>query len=399
MQNILGINISTLSKKDVLKKISFFLEDTKPHYIITPNPEIILKATGKDEEYFHILNKADIAVADGFGLKIAAWLKLGSVPRITGADLLLDVLKLLNSKNKRVLVLNWKNGLSTKNEIVETVNKSFPNLILHVTDTDNRGKDLNHEEIDKFAPDFIFVNFGAPYQEKYIFHNLHSFSSLRCAIGIGGAFDFLTGKIRRAPVAMRYLGLEWLFRLIKQPKRYKRIFNATIVFFYKFLIWNFIKPHLYRPNVACLAYKKENHGYKVLLVKRSHRIDHWQLPQGGTDNEPLKVAGLRELKEELNNGNFKHIASFKNLYKYKFHDSYDSSGVKSVDATGYKGQKQGLTIAEFTGKDEDITLNYFDHKEWRWVDSDKLLDEIHECRIKSTKIFLQKFKETIKNHK
>jgi N-acetylglucosaminyldiphosphoundecaprenol N-acetyl-beta-D-mannosaminyltransferase len=392
MLNILGINISQLKKTKVIEKIDSYLKSDNSHYIITPNPEIILKAIGKDEEYFHVLNQANISIADGFGIKLAGWLKLENTPRITGAGLVLEILSLLEDSKKKVLVLNWENGLSTSLEIEKFIKKKYKNLKLKVINCDKLGKNLNYDEINKFSADFLFVNFGAPFQEKFIFHNKNKFNNLKCAIGVGGAFDFLTGKIKRAPKILRLLGLEWLWRLLLQPKRYKRILNATVVFFYKFLLWHFITPHFYRPNVVCMTYKKDEERFKILIVKRSDLENHWQLPQGGTDGENLENAGIRELNEELNSDKFIFKKSFKNLHKYLFDNSRNgTTGIKSGFITGYKGQKQGLIIAKFTGNDSEIKVNFFEHSKWAWVEDSNLIEKVHECRKKSAKIFIEKF--------
>jgi len=81
MLNILGVNVSTLKKKEILDKIKLFLADGKQHHITTPNPEIILEAQ-KDEELFYILNQADLSIPDGIGLKFAAWAMGGDLERI-----------------------------------------------------------------------------------------------------------------------------------------------------------------------------------------------------------------------------------------------------------------------------------------------------------------------------
>ncbi|MEK7068120.1 MAG: NUDIX domain-containing protein, partial [Patescibacteria group bacterium] len=171
----------------------------------------------------------------------------------------------------------------------------------------------------------------------------------------------------------------------------------------------FIRPLLYRPDVACLLYKKEDgrinsvelsgaakssRGVKVLLAERRHPLGHWQLPQGGTDGEDLITAGTRELREEIGTRKFKPVACFKNLYKYEF-GATPSRGVKAKQIEGYKGQKQGLFIAEFIGQDEDITINFWDHRAWRWVDLDKVADEVHKYRREATKIFIDKFKSIL----
>ena len=86
------------------------------------------------------------------------------------------------------------------------------------------------ERIDNSGADVLFVAYGAPRQELWIARNLDKLTSVCVAVGIGGSFDFISGNVKRAPAVMRKFGLEWLFRLFVQPSRFKRIFNALIVF-------------------------------------------------------------------------------------------------------------------------------------------------------------------------
>lgn len=236
--NILGVNVNNFTKKQVLAKIKEFLTDGLKHQIVTPNPEIILAATGHDEELFYILNKADLAVPDGVALKFAAWLMGVNLSRITGADLAKDILKLAEEQGRRVAVFNWRNGLSKAEEIKSALAKKFPGLEAQVEEVGLEAPP-DFSRIIKFLPEIIFLNLGAPYQEKFIFHNLTKLPSVKIGMGVGGAFDFLTGRIKRAPKIFRIFGLEWFWRLIKQPRRWRRIYRATIVFSIKFLIWRF----------------------------------------------------------------------------------------------------------------------------------------------------------------
>jgi len=397
--NILGVNISTLSKKEALREIEQFLIDGGQHQIVTPNPEFLLTA-GHDEEFFYILNKADLAVPDGIGLKFAAWAMGRNIHRITGADLVKKILEKskVKSQKSKIAVINWKSGLSKKEDIERVLREKYNNLEFLIKDVDREirnlpvqpaGWKLEIGNLADFKPDILFVTLGAPYQEKFIFYNLPKLPSVKVAIGVGGAFDFLTGRIRRAPKIMRLIGLEWLWRLIKQPWRAKRIYNAVIVFPWKFFKWRFILPFLYRPNVVCLLYKKEGDGYKILLAERRDEPGHWQLPQGGTEGEDIIAAGVRELSEEIDCDKFKPKASFNNLWKYKFNKK--TGKYKANRHVGYKGQKQGLFIAEFFGKDSDIKINFWDHSNWKWVDSKNLVNEVHPIRRRATKIFLEKF--------
>lgn len=126
----------------------------------------------------------------------------------------------------------------------------FPNLnivgfsrgpkILEITDPPKQnesGLDINVEEnkktietINQAHPTILFVAFGMGKQEKWIFENLKKMPSVKIAMGIGGAFDYISEKVKRAPLLARKLGLEWLYRLIKEPKRIVRIWNATVGF-------------------------------------------------------------------------------------------------------------------------------------------------------------------------
>ncbi|MFH1583405.1 MAG: WecB/TagA/CpsF family glycosyltransferase [Candidatus Falkowbacteria bacterium] len=236
--NILGININILTKKQALVKIQNFLTGGRQHFIVTPNPEIILEAIGGDEELFYILNSADLSLPDGIGLKLAAWAMGKNLKRITGADLTLKILKMAEEKNYKVAVFNWGGGLSTASEIKNKLEKKFPKLEFYIEDIE-RDVSFNLTEAVNFAPAIIFCTLGAPYQEKFIFHNLTKLASVKIGMGVGGSFDFLTGRIKRAPKIFRIIGLEWLWRLIKQPWRWRRIYNAVIVFPIKFILWRF----------------------------------------------------------------------------------------------------------------------------------------------------------------
>lgn len=395
--NILGINISNLNKKEVIGEIQKFLIDGRQHFIVTPNPEIILLATKyDDEELFYILNRADLALADGVALKFAAWLMGKNLYRISGSDLLVNLLKMAEDDKKRVAIINWRSGLSNASAITKTLGKMFPYLKFYVYET-ARQIEFNFTEINEFRPDIIFCALGAPWQEKFIFHNLKKISSAKLAMAVGGSFDFLTGKIKRAPPWLRKIGLEWLWRLGKQPWRYRRIYNAVIVFPLRFISWYFVRPWFYRPNVVCLLYKRINDKYFIFIVERRDWPGHWQLPQGGRDGDDLKKAGSRELKEETGTDKFKPIVTFKNLWKYKYDKNIMVHQLAKKELN-YIGQKQGLFIAEFFGQDRDIKISYWDHRDWKWIEAERLIDTVHPIRKEATRIFLEKFKEVLSHN-
>lgn len=394
--NILGVNITNENNTRILEKVYSFLDGNKAKYIVTPNPEIILK-TKKDEELFYIINNADLSLPDAMGLKISALFLGKNLKRFTGADLTSILLDYSEKNNYKIAILNWQGGLSRKEDIEKALQKKYPKLSFYIQDIDREGKLTNLEKLNQFSPHLLFSTLGSPWQEKNIFYLKDKIKNLKIALAVGGSFDFVAGKKIRAPWVFRRVGLEWFWRLLMQPARIKRIYNATIVFIYNFIIWRFIHPLKYRPNVACLLYKKENNSIKILLVRRNKKEEHWQLPQGGTDGETIQKAGERELREELGNNKFEKIASFNYLYKYKFPDNFNSKYNAPANLIeGYKGQKQGLFIAEFVGEDRDIKINFWEHKDWMWADVKEVLKIVHPARKEAMTIYLNKLEKFIK---
>lgn len=390
---ILGVKIDNIRKKEALKEIEGFLVSNKQHYVVTTNPEFLVEAQ-KNEEFYHILNRASLSLADGFGIIL---MSLFFPPRvkehIRGSDLTEDVLLLAEKSSYKVYILNWEQGLSKKDEIKNALKNKFPELIAEIQNTDREGKNIDLRRINRFSPDILLVSLGAPYQERVVYHNLFKISSVKLAMGVGGTFDFLTKRIRRAPKLLRELELEWLWRLVRQPKRYQRILKAILIFPYLALVEKIIHPFFYRPNVACLMYKKNGDKINIFLAERQDEPGHFQLPQGGTEGQSLKSAGRRELMEELGTDKFDVRASFKNVHKYKFRKyPYKKVNGDFYKHTNYKGQRQGLIIAEFRGNDYDIKILPYDFSCWKWVPVDKVLDEIAPIRRRGLEKFLEKFK-------
>ena len=198
MVKILGIKLNTEPKTEILNRIRSWLSSPRQHYIVTPNPEIVLLAQ-KDEEYFYILNHADISLPDGIGLKFAA-LTLGkNIPRITGSDLTQDILIMAQESQDPILIINWEKGLSSANDISVALENIYPRLQFEIWDVD-RAEALKPDWKPRATiAKIMFAALGAPYQEKFIFHQLAKIPTVKVALGIGGSFDFLTHKIKRAP--------------------------------------------------------------------------------------------------------------------------------------------------------------------------------------------------------
>jgi N-acetylglucosaminyldiphosphoundecaprenol N-acetyl-beta-D-mannosaminyltransferase len=242
--NILGINITGGSRKAVEEKIWNYFFNGKNDYIVTANPEIVLKAV-EDEEYRQILNSASMIIVDGFGLKIAGLFMKKNPPRFTGVDLCQKIIEKASINKKRICALSWVHGLSNKNEIETSIKRKYPTLEFKVFETEREvSSELDlFKSINDFKPEILLVGIGAPWQEKFIKRHINKLPSVKLAIGVGGSFDLLSGKIKRAPNFMRALGLEWLWRFFMQINsrdRRKRIYTAVFVFPYKFIKWRLI---------------------------------------------------------------------------------------------------------------------------------------------------------------
>jgi N-acetylglucosaminyldiphosphoundecaprenol N-acetyl-beta-D-mannosaminyltransferase len=233
--NILGVLIDNLKKSEVLRTVEQFLSDVRQHYIVTANPEMIVAAQ-KDEKFLEILNKADLSVPDGFGLILAArYLRRPLPERITGVDLMLDICQIAEQKNYSVYLFGGKEGVAQK--AADSLQKKFSQL--KIAGTENGGiisdqqSTADNQQINSAKPDILFVALGAGKQEKWIAKNLQNLPSIKIAMGVGGAFDFISEKVKRAPRWIRKIGFEWLWRFFMQPWRFKRIFTATIKFSWK----------------------------------------------------------------------------------------------------------------------------------------------------------------------
>ncbi len=226
---LFGVSISRASRNGVLAQIEDFFSEPRFHRIVTVNPEFLVLAT-KDTLFKASLEKADLCVADGFGIVLASFFRGEKIVRFPGADLVKQILTIAERKNYSVSLALKKDGLSSYEEIKGVLLKKHPNLRII--------SELTQAEI-------IFCNFGAPEQEIYLENFRSNPGNIRLAIGVGGSFDYLTGKLKRAPLWMRSFGLEWLWRLILQPKRWQRIWNAVVVFPVKVLFsWQNTKKRL-----------------------------------------------------------------------------------------------------------------------------------------------------------
>lgn len=229
--HLLGIDIDTLNRSELLARCECWLSEAGGfHRIATVNPEFLLLAD-QNASFRQALTAADLRIADGFGIVLAAWLRGVSLERFPGADIMEALLQIAHAQKIPIYLAIRKDGLSSYAEVRAAILKQYPGMKVEGADLESR-QSLD-STIQNPGSKIIFCNFGAPEQEIFLESLRAQPGSIRIAMGVGGALDYLTGRIARAPRLLRRLGLEWLWRLIQQPSRLGRIWNATAVFLWR----------------------------------------------------------------------------------------------------------------------------------------------------------------------
>ena len=227
---ILGTKVHNITLSQAVMYAEGFLNSTRQHYIVTPNPEIVVRAR-RNRAYRRILNSADLSIADGVGLVWASRLLFNKSKaiktRITGVDFMHEFLRVANDYGCTVLLLGGEDSAAKKS--ASRLKQRFPTINFYAIENIH-SPHLDFLIREVFRPDCIFIALGAPRQEQWIHANLSRYPTIKVAMGVGGAFDFISGQLPRAPEVMRGLGFEWLWRVALEPWRAKRVFNAAIVF-------------------------------------------------------------------------------------------------------------------------------------------------------------------------
>ncbi|SFE11324.1 N-acetylglucosaminyldiphosphoundecaprenol N-acetyl-beta-D-mannosaminyltransferase [Lentibacillus persicus] len=223
---IMDIDFVNTTQKELLQNhIAPRLEAEKKSFIVTANPEIVMQ-TREDPRYKKSVQSADYVTPDGVGVLMAAkYLKLPLKERIAGYDLMLDLLQYANEHKLSCYFLGAKEEVNEK--AVAEVKKQFP--AIHIAGRHHGYFDIDDEtitsEIERSKADLVFVALGLPRQELWISRHIDKFSK-GLFMGVGGSLDGLAGTFKRAPDIWIKLNLEWLYRLLKQPTRFKRILKV-----------------------------------------------------------------------------------------------------------------------------------------------------------------------------
>ena len=271
-EDVLGVGIDSNPVNRLLRKICYRLENDKKFYIVTPNPEIIMLAQS-DELLKKALNEAEISIPDGIGVVGAIkflsllsskkafiqvpqyvlqglrvgfsiffnrdWLTEG-IKVIKGRDMFLNLVKIADKRGLKVVLLG--NRQKSAQKAMKKLEIKFKNVRFYAysgpifdrsalpkTDKEKRTESKIIKNINIAKPDFVFVGFGAPRQEKWVSKWIGKLNT-KCMMVVGGTFDYVSGTRKPIPEWIEELNLEWLWRLLTGSQKLKRVYKAVPMF-------------------------------------------------------------------------------------------------------------------------------------------------------------------------
>lgn len=227
---ILGVRIDPPTRAEAVERLLGYLRGTEQRHVMTPNSEMLVEAR-RNPDFRALLNRADLNIPDSTGLLWAARVTGQRLPeRVTGVDTVTDLCARL-ADEQPVFFLGAEEGVAEK--AAAELKRRNPRLRIAGTYAGSPRPEDAAEIIgliNASGARLLLVAYGAPKQDEWIDRHLKDLPSVRVAMGVGGTFDFLAGVQVRAPEVFQRLGLEWGWRLLREPKRLPRILRATVVF-------------------------------------------------------------------------------------------------------------------------------------------------------------------------
>ncbi|HLP17679.1 MAG TPA: WecB/TagA/CpsF family glycosyltransferase [Bacteroidota bacterium] len=251
--DILGVAIHNLTLDETLRAMTEMALSGQPHHVMTVNPEFVMIAQ-RDPDFRSVLERATICVADGMGIIWGSRI-LGRPlkERITGSDTIPAFAHRAAQYGIRIFLLGAAPGVAEETAAILTARN--PGLVIAGTFAGSPRAEEEDEIcrlIERSRAHVLLVAYGPPKQDLWIART-QSRLRIPLAIGVGGTFDFIAGKVRRAPVWMQKLGLEWLFRLLREPRRWRRM--LTLPEFAAAIVREKIFP---QPNEIRWSVKRQN---------------------------------------------------------------------------------------------------------------------------------------------
>lgn len=232
-QTLLGFNIDTCALEDALSYAKSLIETGQGGQIVTINPEMI-DFGANNPEFTRIVNNSALVIPDGIGIKVGFKLLGINVPRIAGIEFSRRMLDECAKNNFAVALVGAKPEILEKTVIKLKEEINGLNIV-YARDGYFKNQEDVINELKEKAPQFVLVALGFPKQEEFI-AQARQILPQAVMIGVGGSFDVWSGQIKRAPVIYQKLGIEWLYRTIKEPKRFKRIFPNLPRFVFRVIL-------------------------------------------------------------------------------------------------------------------------------------------------------------------
>ena len=232
----MGFRIDNLSFEEGINAAMDLVRSDKVSQVITINPEMINYAI-KNEEFSKIVQNAEMVIPDGIGVKIALKLNGFGVKRLPGIDFAYRLMQECAKSNLPVAIIGAKEEVIKK--AIDNLREKIENLniVYYRNGYFNNDEEVYNELIEK-SPRLILVAMGSPRQEEFI-NTAKKYLPPCLMVGIGGSLDVWSGMVKRAPAIYQKLGLEWLYRTITQPERFKRIFPTLPLFLIKAIIYKY----------------------------------------------------------------------------------------------------------------------------------------------------------------
>jgi N-acetylglucosaminyldiphosphoundecaprenol N-acetyl-beta-D-mannosaminyltransferase len=420
--DVARLHLNALTKIELLQIIAERINSRQQTFIITPYSEFLFHAL-RDPKIEELFNGADLAVADGIGILwadyflrqhftfgnyylkiIQAWWQVvwtGAAillaPRklyktfpekIVGADLFWDLGELAAKNDFSIFLLGG--FADTTERVKQILENRFPGIRVVGTSNKNINDPTIIPDITAVRPEMLLVAFGPIAQEEWIRNNLKSLP-VSMAIGLGGTFDYISGKKSLPPVWVRKIGLEWLYRLVTQPHRAKRIFNAVPGLILALVRYKIFISTPYRLNAVAIAV---NSAGKILVVKRNphdhylNRIygdkaadrykDYWFFPQGAVEEgESVESGAARELAEETGLEKVELLHTSASTFSYIWNNT-----VRPLlnNVRHNKGQIQHVVYFR-VADDAPIKLDNRELVDYKWADFGSLRDIVDNEKI------------------
>jgi N-acetylglucosaminyldiphosphoundecaprenol N-acetyl-beta-D-mannosaminyltransferase len=418
--DIAGLRLNSVTKKELLTEIEKRIHAGQKTSVITPYSEFLVAGL-RDSFFMELLNKATYSIPDGIGILwanlflskpltlksyygkiVQAFMQMvmtgASIllnpktlyrifpEKIVGADFFWDLLAMAESGHFSVYLLGAEGDVPKKAKTL--VEQKYPNL--NIVGSSNKMWDdpTILTDIQIAAPDMVFVFFPHRKQERWIFEHSDTLTT-KFIIGLGGTLDYAVGAKTPPPRFIRAAGLEWLFRLITQPSRFRRIWNAFVGLITALVRYKVFSSMPYRRNAVVII----QHADKTVLVcqrnpessaygsgrEGDHRFaDYWQFPQGGIDEvENIETGARREAFEEVGLTDLEFLKIHRDAYAYEWRNAVRQLLLNPLK---YKGQNQSLVYFTFTGEKDSVKIDNHELVNYQWVEPHRLPDVLHAER-------------------